>query len=711
MFAAFGPERPVTSGDLVTVRGGIRGFPRIASSGNGYLVVWSDHRSGTASLYGARLSADGTLLDPTGFLIAQNAGSAEIVWTGQTYVAVWGFVDKMMSVTISPVGVVGTPKAALEVPKYMGIAAFGIATNGSTILVATSLGIGSLLEADGTLIGHMTLGPQTNLLNAGVGVASAGGEYLVAFGTSNGVVTQKVSSSGQPSAPLLHEGSQRGAFTAVASDGTNYLVVSAVRAITGQLVSRDNVPIGGMKTLANAYTVEGFEFPSVGPSAAWRGGEYLVTYGQKNDTELFAVRVGQDATPLAAPVKFAESSYNREARLVAIGGGTGAAVWIDRGSLVQVARFDNLSIAANTPLAGAKPINYSAAPQNLPALARVANQMIAAWSEARPEGSQLRVAALGGEPIVVATLVEPNFYRKIDVLFDGETVWVVWIDRGLFVRRYTPALEPIDATPLAFVLHEEADYGRPMGLAAGRAGIAIVFSSYADLIVTTLHVEGEAVVATHTVIPAPLVRCYNPAPIWDGERYAIAFAHDLSTTWWQFPEPIPNEVLVTHVSREGVVLDATPILIAREKDMNDIESLRATRGADGSMVIAWQTFQFSKTYLARFTGTEKPPVVILPSTLGLKLGAIAALPGGYEVFRHTRDAVQHERFDAALARVSEPEQLPVPHAYWWDPFYDVETLGGQLHFVYARATEDAYGGVPRLFWRVSDDTGRRRAAR
>ena len=35
----------------------------------------------------------------------------------------------------------------------------------------------------------------------------------------------------------------------------------------------------------------------------------------------------------------------------------------------------------------------------------------------------------------------------VDVVVEGEVVWVVWVSDKLYARRYTTALEPIDAVP------------------------------------------------------------------------------------------------------------------------------------------------------------------------------------------------------------------------------------------------------------------------
>ena len=86
--------KPQDSGALkITNHKASQERPRIASYNNHFLIVWQDFRNGKDwDIYGARISQNGKLLDPDGFLIAGGKGNqamASITNAGNGYMIVW----------------------------------------------------------------------------------------------------------------------------------------------------------------------------------------------------------------------------------------------------------------------------------------------------------------------------------------------------------------------------------------------------------------------------------------------------------------------------------------------------------------------------------------------------------------------------------------------------------------------------------------------
>jgi hypothetical protein len=89
-FGALGPSIEVPVAPPVIGRAaGTQSLPRVATDGRDFFAVWSDSRSGTSSVFGTRVLADGTVLDPTGILIVASGDKPGVVWDGANYVVVW----------------------------------------------------------------------------------------------------------------------------------------------------------------------------------------------------------------------------------------------------------------------------------------------------------------------------------------------------------------------------------------------------------------------------------------------------------------------------------------------------------------------------------------------------------------------------------------------------------------------------------------------
>ena len=85
----FGIDAPVSG-----IASGYQFDPAIAFDGENYLLVWTDSRSAEdeADIYGARISREGVLLDPYGFVISQVAGlqtMPAVVFGGGNYLVAW----------------------------------------------------------------------------------------------------------------------------------------------------------------------------------------------------------------------------------------------------------------------------------------------------------------------------------------------------------------------------------------------------------------------------------------------------------------------------------------------------------------------------------------------------------------------------------------------------------------------------------------------
>lgn len=89
-----GDGRPLDPFSYAAAVPGAQERPQVAFDGTNHLIVWEEHRNGTADIYGARVTRAGRVLDPGGFPIARGAGEQRAPHlaydaTQGRYIVVW----------------------------------------------------------------------------------------------------------------------------------------------------------------------------------------------------------------------------------------------------------------------------------------------------------------------------------------------------------------------------------------------------------------------------------------------------------------------------------------------------------------------------------------------------------------------------------------------------------------------------------------------
>ncbi len=124
-------------------------LPRVASDGDGFLVVWQDYRNGKDwDVYAARVSAGGKVLDPDGFPVAKGAHNQclpDVAFAAGNYYIAWmGFEEKVnqysvFGARVSPAGKVLDHPAVrlLSDPKRLCVLP-ALAARGGDVFLAAS---------------------------------------------------------------------------------------------------------------------------------------------------------------------------------------------------------------------------------------------------------------------------------------------------------------------------------------------------------------------------------------------------------------------------------------------------------------------------------------------------------------------------------------------------------------------------------------------
>lgn len=85
------PQGICLSGPAGSQSYGSQAYPRVASDGSGWEIVWQDSRGGSQDIYGVKLSGAGVLSKVTGIvtLASNNEELPDIAYNGSTFIVVW----------------------------------------------------------------------------------------------------------------------------------------------------------------------------------------------------------------------------------------------------------------------------------------------------------------------------------------------------------------------------------------------------------------------------------------------------------------------------------------------------------------------------------------------------------------------------------------------------------------------------------------------
>jgi hypothetical protein len=306
---------------------------RIASDGDGWLVVWDDQRAGTDHIYGGRITATGTLLDPEGFMISPTTAKAihpTVAYGGGTYMVAWedyrdqGTTDPDLYATrVFPDGTIADPTGLL-ISDDADVSEPSIEHDGNNFMIAWStMGTiqASRVANDGTRMDviDITL-PNPSVLGTcdAPHVVFDGTQYLVGWtirekeyqfcyakrvstsGAVLGGMTQKISESMVSPQPVN---------CAYASNGSNFLVAWSH-------YMHPNYPIHTRRiSSAGAFLDSTPQAPSRSanfqnaPTGAYGNGTYLVAWEEYRHAEIadylptsvYATRLDNTASVLQSP--------------------------------------------------------------------------------------------------------------------------------------------------------------------------------------------------------------------------------------------------------------------------------------------------------------------------------------------------------------------------------------------------------------------------
>jgi hypothetical protein len=594
--------------------------PAIAFDGINYLVVWVDERNGRADIYGARVTKSGSVLDGAGIALCSPAwvDHPSIAFDGTNYLVVWedrrfDSNHNIYGARVSAAGIVLDPGGIniSSAPNSQRVPAIGF--DGTNYLVVWSDErsgsydiYGSRVSVDGSVLD-----------TAGIGIATA---------------------ASNPDNP------------AIAFDGTNYVVVWDEWRSGGDPpldICGARVSVGGSVLDPGGVAISTAQNNQQEPAIASDGTNYLVVWEdcrsgfswKSSSFDVYGSRFSKSAVVLdtcGVPISIAANDQGEAA--VAFDGTNYLVVWqeLRSGTSWDIcgARVGVAGVVLDT--AG---IVISAKPdaQSDPAVAFDGTNYLVVWEDYRGGnwgyiyGARVSVAGIvldtPGIAISIST-ADPEGDADPAIAFDGTNYLVVWNNclggnwGHIYGARVSVGGGVLD--PGGIVISPAKDYGEEPAIAFDGTNYLVVWSVYnsltgrADIHGARVSVGGSVLDPSAIAISTNGYDQEGPSIAFDGANYLVVWGH--------------HDIRGSRVSVGGGVLDPGGIAISTAARNQDTPAV----AFDGTnYLVVWEDYWNSTSYdiyCARVNtaGTVLDPVgmPISVQSYGQRFPAVTRGPSG-----------------------------------------------------------------------------------
>jgi phosphoribosylformylglycinamidine (FGAM) synthase PurS component len=647
-----GPEFLIDTNSVLIPAPGLQNDPAIAFDGANFLIVWEDHRIGSSSgICGARVTPEGTVLDTSGFVISQGTEDRLkpiLGFDGENFLVVWqdyrGLWDSdIYGARVTPGGTVLDPSGfAIAQVMNSDQSAPALGFGGENFLVAWEDYRDNRNEPD--IYGARVTLAGTVLDSSGfVLTQAANGQYdpAVGFGGKNFLVVWQdrrdtlyshicgnlVTPEGQVVVPndfvISYSPSSQG-VPALGFDGANFLVswldvrgsfppalsIHGARVTPrGMVLDPDGIVISSTAGTRPVLDSDGANFLVVWED--YRSGDYFDIYG---------ARVTPDGTVLDPQgVGISRATGHQFGPALASDGTNSLVVWED----CRVgAGFTDVYGARVTPEGEVIDpegfvIPQAARDQFTPALVSDSSNFLAVWEDHRngvySDIYGARVTPTGAvlDPDGIAISEAANWQRSPAAGFDGTNFLVVWEDsRGggltdIYGTRVTPAGTMLD--PDGFVISQAQRQQRSPAVGFDGANFLVVWEDNRggehsiDVYGARVTPQGQVLDPGGIAVSEAAGGQYAPAIGFDGANFLVA--------WSDYRDGGYSDVYGARVTRQGTVLDPEGFVVSSAVR----EQSSPVLGFDGAnFLVAWTDYRsgiYSDIYGARVTpaGTVLDP--------------------------------------------------------------------------------------------------------
>jgi hypothetical protein len=481
------------SGIVVSAAANTQECPFVAFDDSNFLVAWFDTRStGYGDVYAARVTPQGVVLDPSGIAVSTAAEyqiAEDVGFDGTNFWVVWndnrgGSSSDIYAARVTPQGTVldpsGIPVSTAGGDQYNSAVALG----GGNLLVTWEDYRNNPYEPD-VYAARVTpagtvLDPQGILATLAIGwqeypaVAFDGANFLVSWSnvrsdSTRVVCAARVTPQGAvldslviaiSTAPGWHSD------PAIAFDGTNYLVtwMDYRNGSYGDIYATRVTPQGAVLD-PSGIPVSTDPSDQLYPTIAFDGTNYLVTWmdDRSGSTyDIYAARVTPAGTVLdPSGILVSAAADYQMYPAVAFDGVNYLVTWMDyRGGSTYDIYAARLTPQGTVLDSSGIPVSTAPGDQFYPAVAYGGTNFLVTWSDERSDWQgdvyAARVTPQGTvlDPSGISVSTAPDVQWYPDVAFDGANFLVAWQDYrsgstfDIYCARVTPAGAVFDSGPV-----------------------------------------------------------------------------------------------------------------------------------------------------------------------------------------------------------------------------------------------------------------------
>ena len=538
-------EVPLTTSNLYQPAPGAQTEPAVASNGRDFFAVWTDRRAGTADLYGARIAANGTVLDPDSIALPSTFDadqSPAVVWNGSAYLVVsaagpqFGF--GLRGTEVLPDGSLGTSRTIIEGTLLDP----AIAWNGAAYLLAWNELTGE--QRVQAMLVDRNLNALTPPVTLGVGdapsVATNGSGFLVTWRErrvrSETAYATITATGAIESAPVVL--GPASAAPSVASDANDYAIAWST-------------PVRVTRIGTRGERLRDLDLPRpvsvVDPRIHWTGTRYVILWtavreevmGAEVDSSLTTVRLlGAPLEVIGNPVLATNGERTLFVAIVAGRPEQDVSGWLDEGEVFPIA---------------------TSLPAQLPMAAAVSPRGIAGTVWLENDSRLMFGRSDGGRPLDGDGIhVDDGFVSYASVAATAQAFAVVYTVREhSYAVRFAHDGRRIDAQPLLL--------GTGVPAIAIRSGVATDGQTFMAVFSNDFRVEGLLLppvgpAGVRRVISAPPENSVDiPYDIaWNGSEYVVAVGTWNTARCGSRICTFSAELALVRIDREVAVLGKSP---------------------------------------------------------------------------------------------------------------------------------------------------------